>query len=344
SALLLNLVGVRKVNFSIPSDKDLEDLTHFLEKYEGNSMTHLLFLKDKSFFYTMDNQVLIAFRPYKDNLMVLGDPIGDPNLFKEAINEFRIYADKFDMTPIFYEVSEKHLPLYHENGFNFLKLGEEATMSFNDFSFAGKKSASLRTIRNKILRNEFEFEIIKPPFSPEFLVSLKEISDSWLGDRHEKVFSLGSFNADYINRSPLALVKKDGQILSFATIMPMYQEHIFSIDLMRLVPDSPNGTMEATFIGIIDWAKEEGYTHFVLGKAPLSNVGLNQFSSKREKIVKHFYNYGNRLYSFKGLRYFKEKFSPTWEGTYLAYPKNAKLSLVILNLARMISGKNENKK
>lgn len=337
-ALLLNLVSVRKVDFAMPTDDDLEYLRGFLDKYEGNSMTHLLFLKDKSLFYAMDNQVLIAFRPYKDNLMVLGDPIGNPALFKEAINAFRIYADKFDMIPIFYEINEENLPIYHENGFNFLKLGEEATFHLDEFILTGKRLSHLRTIKNKMMRKEFEFELLESPIPEDIMHQLKIISDEWLGDRKEKGFSLGSFNEDYINLAPVALVKKDDEIIAFATIMPMYQKSTISIDLMRLIQSPPNGTMDALFIGIIEWAIAEGYEHFVLGKAPLSNVGLNQFSKKREKIVKHLYNYGNKIYSFKGLRRFKEKFYPEWKGIYLAYPKSSRLSASIINLTRLISG------
>lgn len=337
-ALLLNLVSVKKVDFDMPTDEDLALLRKFLEKYEGNSMTHLLFLKDKSLFYAMHNQVLIAFRPYKDNLMVLGDPIGDASLFKDAINEFRIYADKYNMTPIFYEISEEYLPIYHENGFNFLKLGEEAILHLDDFTLTGKKGAPLRTIKNKMLRKELEFELLESPIPEDIMIELKAISDEWLGDRKEKGFSLGFFNEEYINLAPVALVKKDNKIIAFATIMPMYQKSTVSIDLMRLVQNPPNGTMDALFIGIIEWAVAEGYEHFVLGKAPLSNVGLNQFSKKREKLVKHLYNYGNKIYSFKGLRRFKEKFYPEWKGTYLAYPKSTHLSASIINLTRLISG------
>ena len=124
--------------------------------------------------------------------------------------------------------------------------------------------------------------------------------------------------------------------------MPTYSDHTISIDLMRLIQNPPNGTMDALFVGVIDWAIANGYKKFILGKAPLSNVGLNQFSTTKEKIVKYIYNYGNKLYSFKGLRKYKEKYHPEWKGIYLAYPKNSNLSLIVINLTKMISGSHDN--
>lgn len=342
SAFLLSLVSVKKDVFEKVTDDDLNKLEDFLQKYEGNSMTHLLFLKDKSLFYAANNQVLFAFRAYKDRLIVLGDPIGDPNSFNEAINEFRLYAHKLDMTPVFYEINEENLPIYHENGFNFLKLGEEAIVNLENFSLSGKKWQDLRTIKNKMSRGEIEFQLLTPPISPEIMTRLKEISDEWLGDRKEKEFSLGKFDEDYINLAPVGIVKKDGHIIAFVTIMPTYSDHTISIDLMRLIQNPPNGTMDALFVGVIDWAIANGYKKFILGKAPLSNVGLNQFSTTKEKIVKYIYNYGNKLYSFKGLRKYKEKYHPEWKGIYLAYPKNSNLSLIVINLTKMISGSHDN--
>lgn len=341
--LLLSWVQVEKPSFLPPTEDDLERLTQFLNKYEGNSMTHLLFLKDKSLFYGADNQVLIGFRPFKDKLIALGDPIGDTRYFDQAIREFRVYAHQFDMTPLFYEVSDRYLSSYHENGFKFLKLGEEAIVHLRDFTLVGKRGAPLRTIKNKMDRGELEFELLTPPITPEVMEQLKTISDTWLNGRREKGFSLGFFDEEYINRAPVGIVRKDGKIVGFTTIMPLYNDHTVSIDLMRLIPNPPNGAMDALFLGIILWAIDEGYEKFIVGKAPLSNVGTHQFCNRNEKVAKYIYQYGNRIYSFKGLRRYKEKFYPEWEGTYLAYPKGTNLSVAVLNLTRLISGTDDTK-
>ena len=336
--LLLNLVSPRRLQFIPPTEQELTKVQDFLTRYQGNSMSHLIFLKDKALFFTQDERVLIAYKPYKDKLMVLGDPIGDENYFKDAINDFRIFADRTDMAPIFYEVNEKYLPIYHENGFNFLKFGEEAFFKLEDFTLEGKKWAPIRTIKNKMLRHEFDFEIITPPFTTDIFAELQQLSDKWLDGRNEKGFSLGFFDEDYISLAPVALLRKEGELIAFATLMPTYQDGVCTVDLMRLIPQPPNGTMDALFIGIIEWAREQGHHTFILGKAPLSNVGQAHFSTRREKLVKHFYHYGNKFYSFKGLRFFKEKFHPSWESVYLAYPKSANLPFTIIQLARLISG------
>lgn len=57
--------------------------------------------------------------------------------------------------------------------------------------------------------------------------------------------------------------------------MPVYQNGSLSVDLMRYYPDAPSGIMDAIFIHLFQWAKENEYHSFNIGMAPLSNVGLS---------------------------------------------------------------------
>ena len=119
--------------------------------------------------------------------------------------------------------------------------------------------------------------------------------------------------------------------------MPNYDNKTVGIDLMRLIPNPPNGTMDAVFYSFINWAKEQGYKEFNLGMAPLSNVGVNKFSKVKERMGRYVFNYGNKIYSFKGLRRYKEKFDPTWHGRYLAYPASSKLPSTLVDLAKLVA-------
>ena len=104
--------------------------------------------------------------------------------------------------------------------------------------------------------------------------------------------------------------------------MPAYDEISLSVDLMRFDHDTcPNGTMDALFVNLLLWSKEQNYKYFNLGMAPLSNVGLAPFAHEQEKFAKFVYKFGNYWYKFSGLRNYKEKFHPDWEPRYLAYPK-----------------------
>nr|WP_291636777.1 bifunctional lysylphosphatidylglycerol flippase/synthetase MprF [Clostridium sp.]MBK5236813.1 bifunctional lysylphosphatidylglycerol flippase/synthetase MprF [Clostridium sp.] len=323
-----------------PEDKDIEKLKQFLKKYKGNFLTHLIFLKDKNLYWAQNDQVLLAYADISNKLVVLGDPIGDPLLFKNAIEDFQTFADKFGHTPVFYQVSEKYFPHYHENGYYFFKLGEEAVINLDTFTLSGSgHNKSLRSAKSRLEKDGFKFEILNPPFSNDMVSEVKLISDIWLGKRKEKGFSLGFFNEDYIQTSPVAVFKNNNdKIVAFATIMPVYDEISLSVDLMRFDHNvCPNGTMDALFVNLILWSKEHNFKYFNLGMAPLSNVGLAPFAHEQEKFAKFVYKFGNYWYKFSGLRNYKEKFHPDWEPRYLAYPKFISLPTLLIELAILIS-------
>ncbi|MDQ0049886.1 phosphatidylglycerol lysyltransferase [Paenibacillus polymyxa] len=322
-----------------PDEAGIEKLTQFLAKEDGNLLTHLLYLGDKNFYWAQNDQILIPYSRVRHKLIVLGDPVGNKNLVGAAIQEFQRYADQYALTVVFYQATPEYLSIYHENGYKFFKLGEEALVPLTTFTLSGKSKQNLRTAKNKSSREGQIFEVLTPPYRSELLSELRQISDEWLGDRKEKAYSLGWFNEVYIQRSPLTLLRNaEGHILAFATLAPAYdQNKVISIDLMRHLNDTPNGTMDVLFVRIIEWAIEQGYSYFNLGMSPLSSVGENQNAHREEKLARLVFRYGGHWYGFEGLRRYKEKFSPEWQARYLAYPAGMALPMLTLDLVRLVS-------
>ncbi|MBY0123535.1 bifunctional lysylphosphatidylglycerol flippase/synthetase MprF [Bacillus sp. S/N-304-OC-R1] len=330
----------RAKKWKMESSKDQEEqILEHINKYEGNVLTHLILLHDKYIFWNEKRNVLFSFQIYADKLVVLGDLVGDNSEFPHAIEEFLTVSDLFGYAPVFYEVSKDMLPTLHENGFDFFKLGEEAFVDLDQFSFTGKKMKGARAVKNKFERENYTFTILEPPFHTELLQELKEVSDEWLAGRTEKGFSLGFFNEHYLNKSDMAIMKDpDGKILGFASLMPVYDHNqTISVDLMRFKPDAPSGTMDFIFLSLFQWAQEEGYKHFNLGMAPLSNVGLSRFSFFTEKIAAQIFLHGQFFYHFQGLRNFKEKYAVSWVPKYLAFRKKSSLPITMAQVTLLIS-------
>ncbi|ANS77355.1 lysyltransferase [Paenibacillus yonginensis] len=321
--------------------EDLDRLRKFLRDNKGNALTHMLFLGDKSFYWAQEGRVLLPYSKVRDKLVVLGDPLGKIELVSAAIAEFQHYADLYGLSVVFYQVTPAYLPLYHDNGYRFFKLGEEALIHVDDFSLAGRRNADLRSVRNRFEREGYTFEIAAPPYGDKLLDELKGVSDAWLKGRQEKGFSLGWFEPAYLQEAPLALLKNpEGAIVAFASIAPSYDGgETVSIDLMRHRPDLPNGTMDNLFIRLLEWSKENGFKVFNLGNAPLSSVGQKDRALREERLAGLVFQHGGHWYGFKGLRKYKEKFNPQWEPRYLAYPASTYLSVLTLDLVRLVSRK-----
>ena len=88
-------------------------------------------------------QAFLMYR-YKSNaLVVLGDPIGNTASFQSLLADFYSYAEKLGYDVIFYQVSDRFMPLYHNFGNQFFKLGEEAIIDLTQFTTSGKKDVVL---------------------------------------------------------------------------------------------------------------------------------------------------------------------------------------------------------
>ncbi|MBK7730789.1 MAG: bifunctional lysylphosphatidylglycerol flippase/synthetase MprF [Gammaproteobacteria bacterium] len=324
-----------------PDAETLDRTRELLETHGGNGFSHLVFMGDKYLFRPHNERALIQFGCIRDRLIALGDPCGDPQSCDTAILEFREFADAYDRVPVFYEVSEQNIHRYHDHGFSLFKLGEQAVVRIENFTLAGKRGEALRHGVNRAKREFASFAMLAHPLDESTWVELQQISDQWLSERDsaEKGFSLGSFDRGYLERAPIAAVYHQERIVAFASLMPGYRDlRELSVDLMRHGALAPPGTMDFLFVSLIEYARETGYREFNLGMAPLSGVGTTRFARADERIARLAYEYGNRLYNYKGLRGFKEKFHPEWRGTYLAYPAFTPLPGLLIDTAALVAG------
>lgn len=330
----------KKWKFETSRGKEQEILDH-LNKYHGTTLTHLIFLHDKYIFWNKKRNILILFQRYADKLVILGEPIGESSEISTAIEEFQEIADLYGFTLVFYQVGDELLPHLHNHGFAFFKLGEEAFVDLDTFSLTGGKMKSFPEVKNKFIRENFTFELIRPPHSATVLQELKKISNEWLEGRGEKGFSLGFFDEEYLNKAPIAIVKDNNQrICGFMSIMYVYDHmQTISVDLMRFKADAPPGAIDFLFLSLIQWAQGRGYKRFNMGMAPLSNVGVSRFAFLSEKIAAQIFLHGHFLYHFQGLIRYKEKYTNIWEPKYLAYRRKSSLPIIMAQITLLISKK-----
>ena len=173
------------------------------------------------------------------------------------------------------------------------------------------------------------------------LPELKSISDTWLAAKNtrEKRFSLGFFSPEYLQMTPVGIVRnKDGKILAFTNLWLGANKDELSIDLMRYLDEAPHGIMEYLFIQLILWGKREGYHWFNLGMAPLSGLEDHELAPLWNRVGAFVFRYGEHFYNFQGLRQYKEKFDPEWKPKYLACPGGMALPRILTNLGSLISG------
>ncbi|MBO0441712.1 bifunctional lysylphosphatidylglycerol flippase/synthetase MprF [Candidatus Enterococcus ikei] len=323
--------------YQMGAELDEERALTLLNTYGGNTDSQLIFLKDKDMYIYTDQEnedtVLLQFKTLNNKCIVMGDPSGKKEDFPKALEQFINEADQWGYLPVFYEASEEVVMFLHEFGYDFIKMGEEAHVDLPNFTLSGKKMKSERAVMNRFTKENYHFEVIEPPFSQKLMQELKDVSDEWLGSRKEKGFSLGFFSESYLQRGKIAVAKdQNNQIVAFANIMPTYTQEEGTIDLMRYSKKAPSGVMDYLFVSLFTYMKEEGFTYFNLGMAPLSNVGTSKKSFVQERIAYLVYEFGSRFYSFQGLRDYKEKYAANWVSRYTLYSRESFIAYVMIAL------------
>lgn len=308
-----------------------------LSEYGGSADSGLAFIKNKRLFWYQEeglDKAAFQFSTINNKAVVMGEPAGNPETFKNATRAFIEAADRLNYDLVFYSIGKDMTLFLHEYGFEFMKVGENALVDLDSFHLKGNKYKPFRNALNRVQKEGFTFEISPQPHSKVLLDELETISNKWLEKRQEKRFSLGFFDRDYFQEAPLALVKnKDQEIVAFANIMPNHQNGIVSIDLMRYdAKKIPNGVMDYLFLSLFIHFKEEGLAYFDLGMAPLWGVGQVKESFLHERLAYLLYNFGTHFYSFEGLHQYKKKFTPIWEERYVSVAKSSWLLYAILGI------------
>lgn len=342
SIILLSIIYYKNTKNKFPKmvlNECEKDVDSILNKFGGTSIIHFIYLNDKYIYINKRKDVLIQYQIYANKIFILGNPVGNYENIFDTIQEFYELADKYGYIPTFCAIDKKLIPYLHETGYQFFKLGEEASVNLDKFTLEGRKMKSVRNAISRVSKEGYSFEVIKPKFRDEFMESIKSISDEWLGGRKEKGFSIGFFDREYLNRDCICVVKNQhGEIKGFASFMPMYDNNkTLSIDLMRFSKETCNGIMDFMFVNLFEWGKNHGYTRFNMGMAPLSNVGKSKYAFLPEKIAARIYAHGQMFYSFQGLKKFKEKYCDSWDGRYMAYKKNTSLITTIIQVILVVS-------
>ncbi len=304
------------------------------------TMASLALLGDKSTMLSQARDGFVMYAVRGKSWISLGDPVTGETSFNTTLREFKTLADRYGGWPVFYQVQPRNLTNYVDLGFQLIKLGEEARVNLAEFTLEGRERKGLRNTINRIEKESVQFAIIDKSEIHLILPRLKEISTQWLKNKRlkEMGFSVGFFDDEYLQNFSCAVLKKDGEIIAFANIWEAAQKEELSVDLMRHIDQSPSGTMDYLFLRLMLWGKDNGYCWFNLGMAPLSGLDSGSIDTAWNTFGHMIYNTAEPIYNFKGVRAFKEKFLPTWESRYLAYPSNLSLPLVLADLAVLING------
>ncbi len=323
-------------------DETADDLARAvaLLPQQENASAGLVRLGDKRILFSDCGQGFIMYARQGRSLVALFDPVGPRHLWAPLVEKFVAEARRSRSRPVFYQVSADFLPVAVDMRLQALKLGEQAVVDLTRFSLAGGDWVKLRRSINRAERDGLCFELVSADAVPPMLDELQAVSDAWLlaHQAAEKGFSLGTFERAYVASAPVAVIRLEGRIVAFASLMTASSDGDAFIDLMRHVPGVHRGMMDLLFVKIMETLKAEGFRTLNLGMAPLAGLSDHSRAPAWNHVARQIFDHGERFYNFRGVRAFKEKFDPDWQPRYLAVAGQGLPVLSLIDVTLLIGG------
>lgn len=325
---------------SVVPDENAMARVRAIVRTSRRTNANLALVGDKRFLFSQDERAFIMYAVEGRSWVAMGDPVGPQDTWEELAWRFAELCDRYDGQPVFYQIEAEDIALYANLGMTFQKLGEEARVALPSFSLEGSVRKDLRHAINKVSTHGYVFEVIPIDRVPAILDRLEAVSSAWLSHKNtrEKGFSLGFFHRAYIEQCSVAVVRDGDGIVAFANLWSAAEKEELSVDLMRYLPNSPEGIMDDLFAEIMLWGRQEGYRWFNLGMAPLSGLEAHALAPLWSKAGAMVFRHGEHFCNFQDLRHYKDKFAPEWKPKYLACRGGLALPRILTNIATLISG------
>ncbi|TCO28873.1 phosphatidylglycerol lysyltransferase [Pedobacter psychrotolerans] len=310
-----------------------------LEQHGCSPIDYFKIDGDKYHFIGRNTEGFIAFSISSGFALVLEGPVcnNTPEDIKAIVGEFEIFCQAKGLRPVYYRVDATQRSIFKGMGKKSFHIGQEALVEVQSFSLEGKRRKSLRNAVNKLNKEGYESRIYQAPISPEMMLQLKFISDSWLKNngRQERGFSQGVFDPQKLKQHDIiTLENPEGKIVAFLNIIPNYAPGEATYDLVRKLDGECGGNIDILILKFIEYCKEQGYLQLNMGLAPFS--GMNGHSTYLEKVLQVIYYILPSIRAWQGIRDFKDKFDPQWHDKFLIYEHDYDLLLLPLALNQVM--------
>ncbi|WNC03117.1 phosphatidylglycerol lysyltransferase domain-containing protein [Streptomyces sp. CGMCC 4.7035] len=322
-------------------EQDEQRLRALLARHgERDSLGYFALRRDKAAIWSPSGKAAITYRVVGGVTLASGDPIGDPEAWPGAIEEWLEEARRHAWTPAVMGASEEAGTIYARHGLDALELGDEAIVDVADFSLEGRAMRVVRQAHNRVRRAGYTVHIRRHGDIPEAdMAALIEKADRWRDGGSERGFSMALGRlGDPADDSCVMLECRDGEgepraLLSFVP----WGEHGLSLDLMRRDRDCENGLMEFMVIELLLRARELGVERVSLNFAMFRAVferGSRLGAGPVLRLWRSVLTFFSRWWQIESLYRANAKYRPVWEPRFLLFEKSADIPRIGIASAR----------
>lgn len=249
--------------------------------------------------------------------VALGDPgpLDTPDARAQALAALSATARAEARFPCVYKTGARMAVTARQSGWTVRRIAAEAWLHPAQFALSGPDRAGLRRKLRRAARAGVSTGAATGPLP---LGEMAKVAILWASAHGgERGFSMGRWCPRYVNGQRVFLAWHRGRLIAFLSLHDSPGE--WTLDLLRSLPGSPDGTMHALLAAAIDAAREAGIPRLSLAAVPRA-PGRHRAGRRPDS----------------GLTRFKTAFAPQWEPLYLCAPSACTLAITAADIARAV--------
>ncbi|GAB3666450.1 phosphatidylglycerol lysyltransferase domain-containing protein [Actinocorallia lasiicapitis] len=309
------------------SDEDEQKIRCLLAKQgHRDSLGYFSLRRDKSVIWSPTGKACITYRVVSGVMLAGGDPLGDPEAWPGAIQEFMREADRHAWVPAVMGCGELGAEVWvREGGLDALEIGDEAFIDVPGFSLEGRAMRNVRQMVNRVSRQGYTVELKREKdFTQAELDALWEQAAAWRGTDTERGFSmaLGRVGEPGDEECVIATAHHDGELHAFLHFVPWGPDGL-SLDLMRRDRAAQPGLNDFMIAEAIRLSGELGIKRISLNFAVFRAVferGERVGAGPVLRAWRGLLLFLSRWFQLESLYKFNAKFQPVWQPRFFVYP------------------------
>ncbi len=314
-------------------------IRRLLSANSEDSLGYFATRRDKSAVFAPNGQAAVAYRVQLGTCLASGDPVGDRDSWRPAIDTWLSHTRSFGWTPGVVGASEHAAEAYVAAGLRALKVGDEAILEASRFDL---QSPALKRVAQTVRRLEHsghEVRIRRHRDIPEGeLRALIAMTHAWRDTVEERGFSMAlgrlgdPLDGDCVMVEAIRSADDGDEVVGILSFVPWGADGL-SLDVMRRNPNAENGVVELMVSRLMQAGSEVGARRVSLNFAVFRTVledGSRVGASLVLRIERRILMAASRWWQIDQLYRSNVKFDPSWQPRFMCYDEPAELGTVSL--------------
>lgn len=298
----------------------LRDRVDWIMDETPQAEAELVHLGDKHVYCPADGEGFVFYGISGRVWLVIGEPVGPRRAWDDLIEGLEAEAHAAGAVLAIYKANDSARTFWLDRGYHLQPLGQEAVIDLSDWSLDGSARRELRRKCRSAGKAGLSLARHLPGTHPG--AEMAEVAEAWRAMKGgEQSFSMGHWQPGFNARHMAVSAWHQNRLIAFATVWTSGDGTEWMLDLMRQLPEVPNGAMHALLVEAIEMAKEAGAQRFNLCMAPLSGLEQADPVTRLSRAAHRVYADMNHRHGLQGMQRFKDIFRPEWMTRHVAVPK-----------------------